>query len=83
MTIRSTSNFTAYLLRLLLFILLSGNAMAAARAETITLIGEDDWYPYSGAKNGRIRGFAADIIEAAYAAAGIQVKFTSAPIHVA
>ncbi|WP_423680853.1 MULTISPECIES: substrate-binding periplasmic protein [unclassified Undibacterium] len=80
MTIRSANNFTAYLTRLLLLlILLSGNAIVAARAETITLIGEDDWYPYSGAKNGRIRGFAADIIEAAYAASGIQVRFTPAP----
>jgi polar amino acid transport system substrate-binding protein len=80
MTIRSTSNITVRFLRLLLlFVFITGNSLAAARAETITLIGEDDWYPYSGLKDGRIRGFAADIIEAAYAAAGIQVKFTSAP----
>lgn len=80
MAIRSTNNVAAGFLRLLLlFIFITANSLAAARADTITLIGEDDWYPYSGVKDGRIRGFAADVIEAAYTAAGIQVRFTPAP----
>ena len=53
--------------------------MSSARAETITLVGEDNWYPYAALKNGKIRGFSVDIIEAAYAKAGIKVEFVSAP----
>ncbi|MFZ6718636.1 substrate-binding periplasmic protein [Undibacterium sp. Ji49W] len=50
-----------------------------ARAETITLIGEDNWYPYSAVKDGQNRGFAVDVIQAAYAVSNIQVKFIATP----
>ncbi|GGC70738.1 substrate-binding periplasmic protein [Undibacterium terreum] len=49
------------------------------RAETITLIGEDDWYPYSALKNGQLQGFAVDVIDAAYASVGVKVQFVAAP----
>lgn len=51
----------------------------AAPVETITLVGEDSWYPYSAVKDGQNRGFAVDVIRAAYAAVGIQVRFIATP----
>lgn len=53
--------------------------LTSANAETITLVGEDNWYPYAALKDGKISGFAVDVIEAAYAKVGIKVQFTSAP----
>jgi hypothetical protein len=84
MTIRSTSNITVRFLRLLLlFVFITGNSLAAARAETITLIGEDDWYPYSGLKDGRIRGFAADIVKPRMPLLVFRSNLHRRPIHVA
>lgn len=54
-------------------------ACPGSRAETLTLIGEDDWYPYSALKNGQLQGFAVDVLDAAYAAVGIKVQFVAAP----
>lgn len=51
----------------------------AAHAQTITLVGEDDWYPYSAQKDGKLRGFAVEVIEAAYASVDVNVTFKSAP----
>lgn len=48
-------------------------------AETITLVREDNWYPYAALKDGKISGFAVDVIEAAYAKMDIKVEFISAP----
>ncbi|MEN9865745.1 MAG: hypothetical protein RL748_1335 [Pseudomonadota bacterium] len=58
---------------ILLFLLFAGSAQA------LTLIGEDDWYPYSAVKDGKLRGFAVDLIRAAYAAVDMPVTFKSAP----
>ncbi len=52
---------------------------ALAHAETVTLVGEDDWYPYAAVKDGRLQGFAVDVIDAAYAAVGVQAQFVAAP----
>ena len=54
-------------------------AMVDSRAETITLVGEDAWYPYSGVAQGKNRGFAVDVIRAAYAVSKIEVRFIAAP----
>jgi polar amino acid transport system substrate-binding protein len=43
------------------------------------LISEDNWYPYAALKDGKISGFAVDVIEAAYAKMNIKVEFISAP----
>ncbi|MBC3880741.1 transporter substrate-binding domain-containing protein [Undibacterium sp. LX40W] len=51
----------------------------SAHAQTITLVGEDDWYPYSAQKDGKLRGFAVEVIEAAYASVDVTVNFKSAP----
>ncbi|MDO8702557.1 MAG: transporter substrate-binding domain-containing protein [Undibacterium sp.] len=53
--------------------------LTPANAETITLVSEDNWYPYAAFKDGKISGFAVDIVEAAYAKVGIKVQFISAP----
>jgi polar amino acid transport system substrate-binding protein len=45
------------------------------RTETVSIIAEDDWYPYSGAFEGAPRGMAVDIVKAVYAAEGIDVQF--------
>jgi polar amino acid transport system substrate-binding protein len=50
-----------------------------AHAETITLVSEDNWYPYAALKDGKISGFAVDVIEAAYAKMNIKVEFVAAP----
>lgn len=47
--------------------------------DTITLVGEDEWYPYAAWKDGKLQGLAVDIIEAAYAAVNVKVQFKAAP----
>ena len=47
--------------------------------DTITLVGEDEWYPYAAWKDGKLQGLAVDIIEAAYAAVHVKVQFKAAP----
>lgn len=66
-------------LNLLCSLVLACGVFTSAQAETITLISEDNWYPYAALKNGKIDGFAVDVIQAAFAKAGIEVKFASAP----
>lgn len=52
---------------------------SVAHAETVSLIGEDDWYPYSAKKDGKLQGFAVDIVKAAYAAAGVDLQLKTMP----
>lgn len=51
----------------------------ASQADTVVLGAEDDWYPYSGVRNGQAAGMAEDIIRAAFAASGIRVVFKPLP----
>lgn len=53
--------------------------VADSHSASITLVGEDDWYPYSGLKAGKLHGFAVDVITAAYAAMNIKVRYLAAP----
>jgi polar amino acid transport system substrate-binding protein len=72
--------FAAFQLRkILLLCVLSCTFTASTHAETITLVSEDNWYPYAALKEGKITGFAVDVIEAAYAKMNIKVEFISAP----
>lgn len=48
---------------------------ASAQSKTITLIAEDDWFPYSAQRAGKSIGFAVDVVHAAYASQGVDVKF--------
>ena len=59
--------------------LLACASVESFSAETITLVAEDNWYPYAALKGGKITGLAVDVVEAAYAKVGISVKFISAP----
>ena len=47
---------------------------ASAHGETITLVREDNWYPYAALKDGKMSGLAVDVIEAAYAKMNIKVE---------
>jgi polar amino acid transport system substrate-binding protein len=67
------------MLKLLLSFFLLCAPFSSAFAETISLVSEDSWYPYAALKDGKISGFAVDVIQAAYAKVGITVEFTSAP----
>lgn len=51
----------------------------ASRAEVVTVGAEDDWFPYSGLVNGEGQGITLDIVRAAFAAVGIDVKFEVMP----
>lgn len=63
-----------YLGRLLGVIVLLFTA-GAATAETLTLVAENDWYPYAADRNGEARGISVDLVRAAYAAEGVDVQF--------
>lgn len=44
-------------------------------ADTVRIIAEDDWYPYSAKFDEGPRGIAVDIVRASYKAEGVDVKF--------
>ncbi len=50
-----------------------------AQAETVTVVGEDDWYPYCADRGGKPEGLAADIVREAFKAAGVDVVFKVMP----
>lgn len=52
---------------------------SATDMPTIVLVGEDEWYPYSAYKDGKLQGLAVDVIDAAYAAVNVKVQFKTAP----
>lgn len=54
-------------------------ASATDTGNSITLVGEDEWYPYAAFKDGKLQGLAVDVIEAAFAAVNVKVQFKSAP----
>ncbi|WP_437879500.1 substrate-binding periplasmic protein [Pseudomonas sp. LRF_L74] len=53
--------------------------LACARADTIRIGAEDDWYPYTGVKDGEVSGMSADIVRAAFAAAAVDVELVPYP----
>ncbi|MBF0595721.1 MAG: transporter substrate-binding domain-containing protein [Candidatus Omnitrophica bacterium] len=48
---------------------------AVSYGETVKIIAEDDWYPYSASIDGGAKGIAVDIVSAVYKAEGIDVEF--------
>lgn len=78
---RSMKFLSIFIRRLIVATLLSAlAAMPVAQAGTsYTLIAEDDWFPYTAERNGVIEGFGVDVIRAAYAAVGVEVKFKATP----
>jgi len=65
-------------MRLLLSALLF-NAVGVVFADTYTIVAEDDWYPYSAARNNQAEGLAVDVVKAAFAAAGAGVQLKLLP----
>jgi polar amino acid transport system substrate-binding protein len=54
-------------------------ASLGARAESFLIGAEDDWYPFTGLKDGKIQGMSVDIVRAAFAASGTQVELLPYP----
>lgn len=50
-----------------------------ARAEQVTLVAENDWYPYTAQRAGRITGLTVDLVRAAYASVGVNLQLKSMP----
>lgn len=65
------------LLSVLLFMLALGQA--PAHAQQITLVAEDDWYPYTAQRDGRIVGLTVDLVKAAYGAVGVRLDLKTMP----
>lgn len=63
----------------LLVLWLSAAFVSVVRAESITLVAEDDWYPYSAERNHQPVGMAVDIVRAVYSAAGVDLTLVSKP----
>ncbi|WP_422016595.1 substrate-binding periplasmic protein [Roseateles sp.] len=72
------------------FLLSQGLALAAAttaaqpvppppRLTRVVIGAEDDWYPYSGEREGRAQGMTVDLVTAAFAAMGVAVKLELLP----
>ncbi|GAB3245486.1 substrate-binding periplasmic protein [Chitinimonas naiadis] len=64
------------LMTLLLILLLAQPAMAGGK---LRIGAENDWYPYSATLDGKPVGLAVDIVQAAFAAANIEVELVSLP----
>ncbi|MCV4115981.1 ABC transporter substrate-binding protein [Pseudomonas aeruginosa] len=67
-----------HFLPICLLLALSGPA-AAVPTEPLVLGAEDDWYPYTAYKDGRIQGMSADIVRAAFRAADTSVQLNPYP----
>lgn len=62
--------------KIILFLIISFVFVCfASYAETIKIIAEDDWYPYSGQTTDGLHGVAVDIVREAFKAEGIDVEF--------
>lgn len=57
----------------------AGRALPAAAEEAVTLVAEDDWYPYSSEQDGAPAGMAVELVRAAFAAAGQKLELISQP----
>lgn len=54
-------------------------ASGIAKAETVTIVAENDWYPYAADRGGKAEGFAIDVVSAAYKAVGVDVNYKLMP----
>ncbi|MEM7816494.1 MAG: transporter substrate-binding domain-containing protein [Candidatus Aenigmatarchaeota archaeon] len=61
--------------KLVIFILIFFFLHLFSFAETVRILAEDSWYPYSGLIDGKLDGIAPDIVKAAFLAEGIIVEF--------
>ncbi len=65
-------NPKVFLLIVVMFLLSIGSF---SYAETVRIIAEDDWYPYSGQRDTGVAGIAVDIVRETFKAEGIDVEF--------
>lgn len=54
-------------------------ALGAAHGEVVRIGAEDDWAPYSSAKEGGPQGMAVDLVQAIFAEAGMQLELVPLP----
>ena len=54
-------------------------ACGALAAEPLTLLAEDDWFPYAFARDGQADGMAVEIVREAYRLVGVAVQFRTMP----
>ncbi|MFT7772252.1 substrate-binding periplasmic protein [Roseateles sp.] len=54
-------------------------AQPAGRLARVTIGAENDWFPYSGERDGRAQGMTVELVTAAFAAMGVEVKFELLP----
>ena len=67
-------------LRLCLAILLPLLCAPAATADEVYRIGaEDDWYPFTALREGKVQGMSADLVRAAFAASNTRVELVPYP----
>lgn len=64
---------------ILLTLLCSLSEAGLAVADTPRIGAEDDWYPYTAWRDGRIVGMSADIVRAAFASSGTAIDLTPYP----
>lgn len=62
-----------------LLVLLMCCVLPAHAGKVLTLLAEDDWYPYAALKDGKAVGMAVEIVQEAYQAVGVSVGFRSVP----
>lgn len=62
-----------------LFALLLCLGMPPARAEVYRIGAEDDWFPYTAYKDGKVQGMSVDIVQAAFDASGVQIELQPYP----
>ena len=48
-------------------------------ADSVRILAEDDWYPYSAKRDGKPAGFAVDLVTAAFASQGVTVNLAPVP----
>lgn len=53
--------------------------VSSANAENISIVAENDWYPYSADRGGKADGFAVDVVSAAFKSMGVDVNFKVMP----
>lgn len=52
---------------------------ALTHAETLRIGAEDDWYPYTALRDGKMQGMSVDIVRAAFAASDTQIELVPYP----
>lgn len=62
-----------------LLALLAGGLSSPLQAESLRIGAEDDWYPYTALKDGKVQGMSVDIVKAAFAATDTQVELVPYP----